>query len=732
MEAAQGSVIKIRPAEMEFAPSFQPTVVSSPANVFIQEVQAQTWTENRMVWNWRSPSSHLLCSPLIHCVFRIKIKCPYKLNRGSQIGPLLGVYDTNTALGEATAESTVMGNVPNGGFERIKGYGYRPMFSFSGGNAVMNACESKTITINGSSWSELNSNQCLRALDSCYVPDDQAQRAWSTCGGCGNRQDSVPISGHVLGLPETLGLSGKNHNAGDLGITGVSNVYSILTATNSRAGNGADFQRMGFKCIEGASMDTGLARRMQNFYDQIVKVDPAATPAAGMIYTIEIKAPISGSVFNDQWGAQGLARSDPRMRQALGLPHINTVQVVLQFKSLFKTLIRRLGRPNSVGAANLLAGAVSQHNNAGEGSDVQITLDVDYPPKLRSLFIRLPSFRSYPQSAALSVYRREIRRPSGTRSGGAWGGKDFNAGLWGGPVTSTVKGLACAGDFFSKPSALTVRPSKRTIAHHTKEVSWVGAVFPQPPSYIFICYSKDPSFTQYDNPLANIDKIAPPGVNAYGAKFGTMGNAFRNQLRSRANLTSRTITVPHIGAANAVGTLLTTFNQELAARNIAMSQDSNAAILKLEIVVQSAIGSFSFRDTVEPYLQDRDVLWRKHVRNCHAKYCPAGRGAWQDRECCALLASSDFLLGLQTSPGTAFPITLDIKVLFANRAAYRGGACFSTGVTRGQMMFEDIIIGEPTLVGLFHNNVLSIAASSAVLSSQSFSQATTAAALASS
>jgi len=97
-----------------------------------------------------------------------------------------------------------------------------------------------------------------------------------------------------------------------------------------------------------------------------------------------------------------------------------------------------------------------------------------------------------------------------------------------------------------------------------------------------------------------------------------------------------------------------------------------------------------------------------------------------------LLASSDFLLGLQTSPGTAFPITLDIKVLFANRAAYRGGACFSTGVTRGQMMFEDIIIGEPTLVGLFHNNVLSIAASSAVLSSQSFSQATTAAALASS
>ena len=88
MEAATGSVIKIRPAQMELAvPAFQPSVVSSPANVFIQEVAAQTYTENRMVWNFRSPSANLLCSPLMHCVFRIKLQCPYKLNKGSQIGP---------------------------------------------------------------------------------------------------------------------------------------------------------------------------------------------------------------------------------------------------------------------------------------------------------------------------------------------------------------------------------------------------------------------------------------------------------------------------------------------------------------------------------------------------------------------------------------------------------------------------------------------------------------------
>ena len=147
MEAATGSVIKIRPATMELAvPSFQPTVVSSPANMFIQSVRAQSYTENRMVFNFRSPSANLLCSPLLYVVFRIKIQCPYKLNKASQIGPLLGVYDTNTTDGQATAGPGTV--YVNNALNSRKGYGYRPMFSFSGGNAVMNSCESKSITIN--------------------------------------------------------------------------------------------------------------------------------------------------------------------------------------------------------------------------------------------------------------------------------------------------------------------------------------------------------------------------------------------------------------------------------------------------------------------------------------------------------------------------------------------------------------------------------------------------------
>ena len=127
--------------------------------------------------------------------------------------------------------------------------------------------------------------------------------------------------------------------------------------------------------------------------------------------------------------------------------------------------------------------------------------------------------------------------------------------------------------------------------------------------------------------------------------------------------------------------------------------------------------------------QDRDLLFRKHVMNCCDGYCKAGRSAWQDRECCALLSCDQFLLGLSTSIGTVFPIILDIKAKFANRASVSSGLCYTTGRVKGKMVFDDFICGTPVVVGLFNSQIISIASSSAVLSAQAFSQSTTASAL---
>ena len=74
MSQAQ-SVVSIRPAEQEVAqPSFVPSVISSPANIYLQEIQAQTADERRMAFVWRSPSAGLVLSPLAYAKFRIQIK----------------------------------------------------------------------------------------------------------------------------------------------------------------------------------------------------------------------------------------------------------------------------------------------------------------------------------------------------------------------------------------------------------------------------------------------------------------------------------------------------------------------------------------------------------------------------------------------------------------------------------------------------------------------------------
>ena len=153
--------------------------------------------------------------------------------------------------------------------------------------------------------------------------------------------------------------------------------------------------------------------------------------------------------------------------------------------------------------------------------------------------------------------------------------------------------------------------------------------------------------------------------------------------------------------------------------------------MQLEVTVQSAVGSWSFKSSDYPYLQDRDMLWQKHITNCCDDYVKAGRGKWQDRASCVLLSCSDFLLGLSTSPGTVFPIILDIKCRFANRSAVCSGLAFAGPQCIGKQTFDDIMVGSPVVVACFNQQILSITSSSAVLSSQAFSQSTTASALAS-
>ena len=705
----QNQVVSIRPAEQELAvPAFQPSVTSSPANVYLQTIDAQTHSERAISYVWRAPSQNLLLSPLAYGQFQILIEAPYKLNREDMIGPLLGCFDTQNVGAAITTDPSALSiaRAPRTGF------GYRPLLVLGEGNCVQSACESITIGVNGASWSELNGHLYSRSLENCFVPQSVQQRRYSTCGGAGSLAfDSKPLSGHVLGLSDML--TGVGRNAGG--------VHADICPLGMIATDNLVPLRAGYRAIEGATVDSHLSQRMSNFYDQVIK--KTAPTAAVSKLTLQIRFPIQGAVFNSCWGCSGISRSDPRLRMALGIANYNSGQIQFTFKNLIKNIVRRLGRPSLVtNAAGTLA---NQGANITEANDIKVTYDTSYVPKLFLRYIRLPSFRSYPTSSAVTVYRRDVRRPVKQVTGT----KIFDAGLFDG--ASNLTGLQCAGDMSSLPSTLTIRPPSQTEplikAASEAEVFFNGLQFPQIPNYLFLCFCKSSDVYNLQNPTYGVGTVNFPTAGVYTDKWGTLdvaGVPFSGHAETQAQLMGF---VGHVGNADAQ--VKNTFAQEVAARYIAQNQASAAKICGLEITVQSASSSWTFQTGEQPYLEDRDQLWDRHVQNCCDSYMPAGRGKWSDRDCCALLSCSDFLLGIQSSPGVVMPIIVDVRVRFANRAGVSDGLCYTTGQHKGQAKFDDFMVGQPCCVALFNQQILSIASSSAVLSSQAFSQSTFASAV---
>ena len=116
--------------------------------------------------------------------------------------------------------------------------------------------------------------------------------------------------------------------------------------------------------IEGFTADSGLARRMKNFFGamcEIAKtdvrkgenfaeqypgtyVDDITKQKNGTSFVVRIKVPLSGALFNPVWGETGLSRSCPYQRLPLAIPNLNQGSLTILFKNLEKSIIRRLGR----------------------------------------------------------------------------------------------------------------------------------------------------------------------------------------------------------------------------------------------------------------------------------------------------------------------------------------------------------------------------------------------------
>lgn len=663
--------------------------------------------------------------------------------------------------------------------------GYRAGLAYGEGDAVGNCIESIQFTINGCSISHQNWHLFKRSLDRCWIPSRVMQRVYHGAGGSWNAYDCKPLSGQVsradyFSGKEVLQATEDPGQQGQAAVAG--------GAPPTVAAQAAPSALSGAPTVEGFTADTGLARRMKNLFASVVGVCSDAeypsdntaqrTVYNGSSFKVRIRFPLCGGVFNPCWGESGLSRSCPYQRLALAIPNLNQGALTVLFKDLEKTVIRRLGRTlskdkvamrgtlinNSEASVNTIAQTVANNGNAQTATTTDCVpftcrLSVAKPPALFLTYLRLQAFRRPPEVASFTTFRTQTYLgPQPTLASMSTAGKKALASAFDDHV-GAVDYLACDGEqVVSKVS--TLASYDPAIASPTREwrVTFENLQFAQPPSYIFICAQKSSDMFSHKTPIQNLSETLDETKNAADLTYATTAAKFIETARIKSTseatratpIVANTLTAD-LNAGNTYRELQqqgnttnaqVVLNQQSAdrvsvlkacGRYIAQNQDANLSITRIDLLVQSSVGSFKLSGDSYPYLRDQQIIWDEHRRNCNTDYFEkSGFSDWKKRGSCVLLSVSQYLHGLGSSAGVAFPIQITAEVYFANKCQFIEGLyAYDEKAPRGPMVFRDCISARPVLVGLFDKQVIQIASSSAVLSAQNLSQASAAQILAS-
>ena len=748
---AMQEMITIRPAELEVAPTFQGSVHECPVNVYRMKIQAQSADARGFSFAWRSPGNNLICSPQGFVEFDLACHIPYNFTESEALSAICGHVDRSSVvstLEEKTSEDGIRSfgynylghaaraNLVAGVENRKKqipgSRGYRAGLAFGEGDAVGSCIESIQYTINGASISHQNWHLFKRSLDRCWIPSRVMQRVYSGAGGAWNAYDCTPLSGQIS-RADSFGFTNAN-------------------------GSRATPSMFSAKTVEGFTADTGLARRMKNLYSSITGDSLQQYPSLkqkrttqnnGSSFKLRVRFPLCGGLFNPCWGESGLSRSCPYQRLALAIPNYNQGSLTILFKNLERCVVRRLGRTlsvdrnalhgtlinNSEATKNTAANEVAADGTVADKADSEcvpftIQFATDTLPHLFLTYMRLQSFRRPPEVASFTTYRTQTylgdmltKNVPETLLADA---SAFPDGIGSMPY------LKCDGRGLIAKQTVASAGYPYDLAEEKRrwDVSFQNLQFAQPPSYIFICAQKNSDVFNHKSPL--LSQTGYDLVFKEGEDFLTVGHndyiyddattpilADESQVTGAANIESNDRSIANTRSGAKINQLKT------AGRYIAQNQDSNLAIDRLKILVQSSVGSFQVTDDKYPFLRDQQIMWDEHRRNCNTDYfVKSGMSDWQKRGCCILLSVSQYLHGLGSSAGVAFPIQISCEVSFRNKCQFIEGLyAYDEKGPRGPMAFKDYINARPVLVGIFDKQVLQIASSSAVLSAQNISQA---------
>ena len=670
-------VTTIRPANLSITPLFQSALSEGPVSLYRMKITSQSADARRASFVWRAPSSRLLLNPLIYYECEFDVTIPHKFSKlynSASVQQPVDSYTTGGTGQDHQSEYTVLAaNNNQMGGTRLAGSD-GSCITFGEGNCVCNSIESIQVSLNGMSISHNNWHLFKRSLDRTNIPSDVAQRCFARCGGAWNRYDEVCTS---------AALAQKTSR--DTGVN-----------MTSHAAAGGCTQTAGMTC------DSGTAQRSRNFADSVVSVEGEGVDKIlynnAYVYRVKLLAPLDGAVFNQVYGEANLSASGVYPKLCLAIPNANSCAITILWKDLEKQLVRRLGRT--------FLGVAADNNAIQRGSErttspfsVKFVGTESY---LHVKYLRMQSFRSYPEAVSLACYRQQAYIQDMTVSG---------------DVVKLDTGAVKYSKEFSGPYLMPSGPDIRPAVDGNQQIAMRGAaygyanekrvwqcefqncVFSQPPSTLFFVAQKSMECTQFDSPssVVVIDALA---LNDAGGPIDGDVIADTNTATAAAQIKSHY-------------------------RSVIQNQDSNLAIIRFKLLIQSSVASWEMSSDNFPYLLDAQQMFDTHKKNCCTDYMKrSGIDEWQRRACCLKLSTSDYLQGLGASFGTAFPITISCTLVFQNRSAFSSGLKYSDVRSPGPILFQEPIHARAVMVGIFDRQIAQLSSASGVLSAQNFTAAT--------
>ena len=615
MEQSQSGYQTIRPIEYNMS-RYVPGLTESAVNIFKMEFEPVDFSETRASWQFRSPGLNSLMSGQVFVEFDLEIKTLSKqYDFASAVAANYAVVG-NGAVGITSVESLMAATTT---------------LAFGEGNPFKACQQSYQLVVNGASLQQTRMDEWSNSVEKLWYPKAVMQRRFGRCGGAYSDWDGVATSSSVLKLTDVATAAGECYAA-------------------------------------GFTQDSSLAKRIKGLL-ACTKAPPSQA-AEKTSRIIRVRCPLEGAgILNPLGRGDQCANSCPLKNASFVLPHFNVVGVNLLFKNMFKTIIRNLSAYKEGGGDDLATGGSSK-------------VEVGFPAgghkaKLCVSYIRLPSWRSIPQTRTLSSYRIAVHDAT-SKSYGA-GVVVVNEACVDGAAISNA--MPVAGQDIQQAGA-----SAQYAEDKWTQAEWNGVQMSQIPTYLGFVLQKSSDMYSLDM-----------SFNAEG------------KLSSNAVL----------GARGAV-TENTKITSALKHQAIYRNTSASAAIVGLKLQIQSSVGSYEFSSDGYPYLKGRSELFADTIKNAYLGYCDGCEFNWDKHSGIVFLQSCDYARGL-SSEGASFPVTIDAKVRFENHRQFCDGTGYASAKSRAPAILQDVIAGKPVMLACYMRQSLSIAPSSALVSSQNIS-----------